>query len=169
MTGKHTQGLVAQRTDVEPHLRTDDEKRELFPLLELLSDYLYQTQTYVLAALNKAGLTVVPLDSSARETAPENPNTLTLARSEGRREGLLEAEIERSTLLWAVRQATAALVRAARAMETRGAFIIEARAARDTLAWLDGHDSLQIALSRSNAEDALKAPSDPATAPPRED
>jgi hypothetical protein len=61
----------AQRTDVEPHLRTDDEKRELFPRLELLADYLYQTQTYILVALKKAGLTVVPLDPSARETAPD--------------------------------------------------------------------------------------------------
>lgn len=65
--------VVAQRTDVEPHLRTHEEREELFPRLEALSQRLYQTQTFVLAALLDSGLTIVPLDPSARETVPAPP------------------------------------------------------------------------------------------------
>lgn len=62
--GDHAVGVVGGATAAEPHLRTHDDKEELFLHLEILSDRLCQTQGFILDAL-KEGLTVVPLDPSA--------------------------------------------------------------------------------------------------------
>lgn len=62
--------LAAEHADVEPHLRTKAERAELLPLLEALADRLCQTVPFIIGSLTDVGLTVVPLDPSAREVSP---------------------------------------------------------------------------------------------------
>lgn len=61
---------IAEHADIEPHLRTETEKRELHPRLARLGDELVMTQGLILKLLKEVGLTVVPLDPRARDVAP---------------------------------------------------------------------------------------------------
>lgn len=65
-----TPGTPTEHTDVEPHLRTEAERKELFPLLDQLAYKMCMTQAFIIGTVRDAGLTLVPLNPHAREIFP---------------------------------------------------------------------------------------------------